>query len=241
MPDFKTTANFRNDIGKAICRVLSNCRFRRRASFIREGRMRSIVPSRLSAARIRNIFPTVAGDNYLDRKVWIVDAGQPIRLLHFNVTALPTSDWTLQQLREAVGDEECFRYLRHDRDRIFAKRLDESIGTLGISVLKSPPHSPKANAICERVIGTIRRECLDWLIPNSESHLRLILKEWVNHYNTGRPHMSFGPGMPDPPTSAALTPRKTCRHRPGERSIVLAKSILRVLHHEYSRVAFGTG
>ena len=53
--------------------------------------------------------------------------------------------------------------------------------------IKSPPHSPKANAICERVIGTIRRECLDWLIPLSESHLRSILRSWVGHYNHGRP------------------------------------------------------
>ena len=110
-----------------------------------------------------------------------------------------------------------------------------------MTVLKSPPQSPKANAICERVIGTIRRECLDWLIPISESHLRLILKEWVNHYNTGRPHMSLGPGVPDPPTSAALTARKTCRHRLEERFVVHAKSILGGLHHEYSLVAIGTG
>jgi hypothetical protein len=58
---------------------------------------------------------------------------------------------------------------------IFARSLDDSIRNLGLAVLKSPPHSPKANAICERVIGTIRRECLDWLIQLSESHLRSIL------------------------------------------------------------------
>jgi putative transposase len=63
-------------------------------------------------------------------------------------------------------------------------------------VLKSPPRCPKANAICERVIGTIRRECLDWLIPMSESHLRLILQSWKGHYNTGRPHMALEPGVP---------------------------------------------
>jgi transposase InsO family protein len=61
-------------------------------------------------------------------------------------------------------------YLLHDRDCIFAKSLDELIATLGLTVLKSPPRGPMANAICERVIGTIRRECLDWLIPISELH-----------------------------------------------------------------------
>jgi hypothetical protein len=65
-------------------------------------------------------------------------------------------------------------------------------------VLKSPPRSPKANATCERVIGTIRRERLDWLIPRSASHLRSMLNEWVTHYNQSRPHMALGPGVPDP-------------------------------------------
>ena len=106
--------------------------------------------------------------------------------------------WTLQQLREAISYEDGHRYLIHDRDSIFAENLDESIGKLAMQVLKSPPRSPKANAICERVIGTIRRECLDWLILLSEPHLRSILKEWVTHYNRGRPHMSLGPGVPDP-------------------------------------------
>jgi putative transposase len=81
----------------------------------------------------------------------------------------PTAAWTLQQLREAVGLEERYEYLIHDRDSIFAKHLDESIGGLGVKVLKSPPCSPITNVICERVIGTIRRECLDWLIPISDA------------------------------------------------------------------------
>jgi transposase InsO family protein len=105
------------------------------------------------------------------------------RLLHFNMTPHPTAAWTLQQLREVIGCGDGYRYLLHDRDSIFAKHLDESIMALGLSVLKSPPRCPKANAICERIIGTIRRECLDWLIPLSESHLRSILKSWVGHYN----------------------------------------------------------
>ena len=67
-----------------------------------------------------------------------------------------------------------------------------------IEVLRSPIASPKANSLCERVIGTARRECLDWLIPPSEAHLRAILKCWVTHYNRGRPHSALGPGVPDP-------------------------------------------
>ena len=123
--------------------------------------------------------------------VFVVIHHSSRRLIHFNVTAHPSAAWTLQQLREAVGYERIYDYLLHDRDSIFAKDLDESIRHLGLRVLKSPPRSPTANAICERVFGSIRRECLDWLVPMSEAHLRIALKFWVTHYNGGRPHMWF--------------------------------------------------
>ena len=155
------------------------------------------------------------------------------RLVHVNVTAHPTAAWALQQLREAVGYGDDYRYLLHDRDSIFAKHLDESVSRLGLSVLKSPPHSPKANAICERVIGTIRRECLDWLIPISESHLRSILKDWVSHYNGGRPHMMLGPGVPDPPAPTVIYDHKTPRNGLGGHLAVNARPVLGGLHHEY--------
>ena len=129
------------------------------------------------------------------------------RLAHINVTTNPTADWTLQQLREVVGNGGGCRYLIHDRDRIFAKHLDASIRALGVEVLRSPVASPKANAICERVIGTARRECLDWLIPMSEAHLRAILKCWATHYNSGRPHSALGPGVPDPPKEQEVIPK----------------------------------
>ena len=87
----------------------------------------------------------------------------------------------------------------------------KSVSKLGLTVLKTPLRAPNANAICERVIGTIRRECLDWLIPLSEAHLRGILTEWVTHYNQGRPHMSLGPGAPDPPKTGVLPDRQTSR------------------------------
>ena len=118
------------------------------------------------------------------------------RLAHVNVTAHLNADWTLQQLRAVIGEEGAHQYLIHDRDEIFAKHLDESIRALGVDVLRSPVASPKANSIYERVIGTIRRECLDLMIPLSAAHLRSILKSWVEHYNRGRPHssLSWGPG-----------------------------------------------
>jgi len=165
--------------------------------------------------------------------VFVVIEHRSRRLVRIAVTAHPTAAWTLQQLREVVGFDRARRYLIHDRDSIFARSLDESIRNLGLTVLKSPPHSPKANAICERVIGTIRRECLDWLIPLSESHLRSILKAWVGHYNHGRPHMALGPGVPDPPSEAVPFATQPTRHRIGERLRVRARSVLGGLHHEY--------
>jgi len=164
--------------------------------------------------------------------VFVVIEHHSRRLIHCNVTAHPTAAWTLQQLREVVGLEERYEYLIHDRDSVFAKHLDESIGRLGLKVLKSPPRSPMANAICERVIGTIRRECLDWLIPLSEAQLRTTLRSWVQHYNRGRPHMGLGPGIPDPPIIPIARP--TSRHRRGEPYVVRADPILGGLHHEYA-------
>ena len=120
------------------------------------------------------------------------------RLIHVNVTEHPTAQWTRQQLREVVGYEQRYAYLLHDRDSIFSAELDESIQRLGLRVLKSPPRSPTANSICERVIGTIRRECLDWLIPISEAHLRQALKWWVAHYNRGAATFCIGARCPRP-------------------------------------------
>jgi transposase InsO family protein len=151
-----------------------------------------------------------------------------------NVTAHPSASWTLQQLREVIADANAHKYLIHDRDSIFARHLDDSIRAMVLAVLRSPFSSPKANPICERVIGTIRRECLDWMIPLSEAHLRAILREWVAHYNGGRPHSALGPGVPDPPARAARIPKSESRHRLGADVLVLAKSVLGGLHHEYS-------
>ena len=165
--------------------------------------------------------------------VFVVIEHRSRRLIHCNITAHPSATWTLQQLREAIGLQDRYKYLLHDRDSIFAKHLDESIVKLGVKVLKSPPRSPTANAICERAIGTIRRECLDWLIPLSESHLRSILKSWIPHYNRARPHMALGPGVPDPPTATHHNFNSRSRHRLREDVVVRVNAVLGGLHHEY--------
>ena len=155
------------------------------------------------------------------------------RLLHLNVTAHPTAAWTLQQLREALGYEDRYRYLIHDRDSIFAKSLDESIERLGLKSPEVAVAQPEGQCDLRTLIGTIRRECLDWVIPMSEAHLRAILKDWRAHYNGSRPHMALGPGVPGPPAKTVPFPTQQSRHRIREGFVVLAKSVLGGLHHEY--------
>jgi putative transposase len=155
------------------------------------------------------------------------------RIAHFNVTAHPTAEWTLQQFREIITGEQSQRFLIHDRDGIYSADLDSALRCMGLAVLKTPVRAPQANAFCERLIGTIRRECLDFLIPMNEQHLRGILREWVAHYNRGRPHSSLGPGIPEPAAGSASVP-KVSGHRLPKGHRVTARPILGGLHHEYS-------
>ena len=154
------------------------------------------------------------------------------RLLHFNVTRHPTADWTLQQFRECVTGDEGYRFVIHDRDSIYSNELDTSLKALGLTVLKTPYKSPQANSYCERLIGTARHECLDFMIPLNEEHIRQTLKLWKQHYNQGRPHSRLEPGTPDLTfPEAELHSQRHCI--PKDRRVV-AKSVLGGLHHEYS-------
>jgi putative transposase len=154
------------------------------------------------------------------------------RILHCHVTTHPTAQWTIQQLREAMPAGHEYRYLIHDRDSIFSADLDQRMRNLGLRVLKTPVRSPKANSLCERLLGTLRRECLDLMIPLTEHHLHRILHKWVCHYNAGRPHMALGPGIPQPLPHLPL-PLQEHRHRLPEPLQVVARPILGGLHHEY--------
>src|SRR5919204_5321823 len=107
------------------------------------------------------------------------------RLVHFNVTSHPTAAWTLQQFREIIDNEHDYRFVIHDRDRLYSQELDLALRAMGVRVLKTPSHSAQANSHCERLIGSLRRECLDFLIPLNERHLREILKEYKTHYCQG--------------------------------------------------------
>lgn len=97
--------------------------------------------------------------------------------------------------------------------------------------LRSPVRKPTANAFCERLIGTIRRECLDFIIPMNERHLRSVVREFVRYYNRGRPHSSLGPGIPEPIQASA--PDAVRRHTLPVGLRISSKSILGGLHHDY--------
>lgn len=165
--------------------------------------------------------------------VFVVIEHATRKILHCNVTAHPTAEWTLQQLREAIPSDHAYRFLIRDRDRKFSEELDQSIRYLGLRVLKTPRRAPQANSLCERTIGTIRRECLDYLIPMSAGHLQRILREWIGHFNTARPHSALGPGLPDPPRGLPVQLQEH-RHRLPPRTIVSSRPILGGLHHEYA-------
>jgi putative transposase len=153
------------------------------------------------------------------------------RIVHWNVTAHPTAEWTIQQFRMIVPGDQGHRFVTHDRDTIFSEGVDRTIEAMGLEVLKTPAHVSQANTFCERVIGTIRRECLDFVIPMTEHHLRAILREWVSHYNRGRPHSSLGPALPDPPSDRVVA--SNGHQLPSEHRVVVTP-ILGGLHHEYS-------
>jgi putative transposase len=157
------------------------------------------------------------------------------KIIHCNVTEHPTAEWTAQQFREALPGDHKYKYLIHDRDSIYAKQVDGVAKAVGIKIKKTPVRAPQANAYCERLIGTIRRECLDFLIPFGERHLKLILNEWVAYYNHHRPHRGEHPdGVPripepiEPPPPPAVN-----RHQIAKGYEIEATPILGGLRHEY--------
>jgi transposase InsO family protein len=159
----------------------------------------------------------------------VLDVGTR-RIVHWNVTEHPTAEWTVQQFRAILPGDQPQRFLIHDRDSIYAAAVDGAVEAMGLIVLKTPVRCPQANAFCERLIGTIRRECLDWLIVLHERHLRAVLLDWVVHYNQGRPHASLGPGIPEVPVDRLARPNG---HQIPDGQRVIAAPILGGLHHEY--------
>ena len=151
------------------------------------------------------------------------------QVLHWNLTRHPTAAWTMQQFRDGIPADGPHRILVHDRDAIFAPAVDDTLRSMQLRVLKTPVRAPQANAFCERLIGSVRRECLDWIIPLNEQHLRRALAEWFTHYNGARPHAALGPGIPDAPMSGV----PVTGHTLARSNRVAVRSVLGGLHHEY--------
>jgi transposase InsO family protein len=148
------------------------------------------------------------------------------RLVHFNVTEHPTAEWTARQLLEACAQEEAPRYLIRDRDQVYGERFSRQAKTLDIGEVVIAPRSPWQNAYAERVIGSIRRECLDHVVVIRERHLMRILSEYVDYYNRTRTHLSLTKDAPEPR-----------RVQPSSHGGVVEVSRVGGLHHEYLRRA----
>jgi transposase InsO family protein len=159
----------------------------------------------------------------------VLDVGTR-RILHWNATEHPTAARTVQQFRAITPGDQPQRFVIHDRDSIYSSAVDGALAAMGLTVMKTPVRCPQANAFCERLIGTIRRECLDWVIVLHERHLRTVLRESVRHYNRGRPHASLGPGIPDMRPAPFVQPSG---HQIPAGYAVIGTPILVGLHHEY--------
>jgi transposase InsO family protein len=144
----------------------------------------------------------------------------------FGVTAHPTAEWIAQQLRDAFPWDTAPGYLLRDRDRIFGDDFRKQVKAMGIKEVLSAPRSPWQRAYVERVIGTLRRDCLDHMIIFSEASLRRTLSGYLRYYHESRTHLSLDKDAPEPrPVQAADAGR------------IVSISQLGGLHHRYERRA----
>jgi putative transposase len=148
------------------------------------------------------------------------------RIVHVNVTEQPTAAWTAQQMIEAFPDDTAPRWLLRDRDAIYGDAFRRRVAGMGIGEVRSSPSSPWQNPYVERLIGSIRRECLDHVIVLGEGHLRRILTAFLAYYHGSRTHLSLEKDAPTPRRGQAITE--------GD---VVAFPEVGGLHHRYERRA----
>lgn len=151
------------------------------------------------------------------------------------VTRHPTGEWTTQQARNllmALGVAgTAIKFLIRDRDAKFTRSFDDVFASAGARVVRTPPQAPRANAFAERWVGTARRECLDRLLVFGERHLLAILGEYVEHYNSHRPHQSLEQLAPQPGPRLAVVGQCELPTR------VERREVLGGLIHEYRHAA----
>jgi len=148
------------------------------------------------------------------------------KIIHTNATMHPTAAWTAQQILEAVGADETPRFLLRDNDAIYGKLFRQKVAALGLAEVTTALRSPWQNPYVERVIGSIRRECLNHTIIIGERHLRRVVAKYVRYYNRSRTHLSLDK---DTPESRPI-------HGP-ELGKIVRRPHCGGLHHEYTRMA----
>ena len=171
-------------------------------------------------------FLTVPTATFRVLYVLVVLAHDRRRVVHFNVTEHPTADWTAQQIIEAFPEETAPRFLLRDRDQIYGEEFRRRVAGMRIEEVMTAPHSPWQSPYVERLIGSIRRECLDHVIVLGENHLRRILRSYIAYYHRSRTHLSLCKDAPEPRAKQA-----------PECGPVIEIAEVGGLHHRYERLA----
>jgi putative transposase len=151
------------------------------------------------------------------------------RIVHVGATRAPTDAWVAQQLREATPFGAAPKYLIRDDDAKYGPGFDRVAMGSGITPLRTPIRAPRANAICERLIGSLRRECLDHILFVSEAHLRRVLHEYARYFNHSRPHQGIDQHVPEPRGNGVGSVDSAAE--------IVALPVLGGLHHAYRRAA----
>jgi putative transposase len=146
------------------------------------------------------------------------------RVVHVGITDHPTDEWIAQQVRDATPFEEKPKFLICDNDKRYGAQFERVVQASGIEAIHTPYAAPRANAVCERFIGSLRRECLDHLLIIGERQLTRVLKEYVSYFNPARPHQGISQRIPAPRVPLPRT---------SKTSTVIAAPVLNGLHHKY--------
>ncbi len=163
---------------------------------------------------------------------FIIEVGSR-RVVHFRVTRHPTDVWVAQQLREATPFGQAPRFLIRDNDSKFGASFARVAEVSSIEILRTPYKAPRANAFCERFLGSVRRECLDQTLIMSEKHLHRVGKEFIQYYNSARPHQGISQAIPEvAPLSLPMQ-----QAPPGDAVKIISFPVLGGLHHDYRRIA----
>jgi putative transposase len=171
-------------------------------------------------------FFTVPTATFCVLYVFFVSAHDRRRLLHFNVTEHPSAAWTAQQIVEAFPENSAPRYMVRDRDGIYGDQFRRRVSGIGINEVLTAPRSPWQNPYAERLVGSVRRECLDHMIVLGEQHLRRILTAYFSYYHKSRTHLSL---RKDAPETRAV--------HPPSMGVIVEIPDVGGLHHHYERRA----